>query len=119
MYISRYGDFCAHDNDDNDDTTDYFTPCACARGNKWLGAVICGNMHVNNKPCACIPFLLASKCLSYCIYKQSNSLNGIVVLENHVHCLIDALFWDKRALQLLLRIWQASRFITIIAIKFL
>ena len=23
-YISRYGDFCAHD----DDTTDYFTPCA-------------------------------------------------------------------------------------------
>ena len=34
VYISRYGDFCAHnDNDDNDnDTTDYFTPCACARG---------------------------------------------------------------------------------------
>ena len=36
-YISRYGDFCANDNDDNnndnDDTTDYFTPCACARGN--------------------------------------------------------------------------------------
>ena len=37
-YISRYGDFCANDNDnndnnnDNDDTTDYFTPCACARG---------------------------------------------------------------------------------------
>ena len=30
-YISRYGDFCAHD--DNNDTTDYFTPCACARGN--------------------------------------------------------------------------------------
>ena len=30
-YISRYGDFCA--NNDNDDTTDYFTPCACARGN--------------------------------------------------------------------------------------
>ena len=33
-YISRYGDFCAHDNDDdNNDMTDYFTPCACARGN--------------------------------------------------------------------------------------
>ena len=33
-YISRYGDFCANDNnDDNDDTTDYFTPYACARGN--------------------------------------------------------------------------------------
>ena len=35
-YISRYGDFCANDNNDNDDnndTTDYFTPCACARGN--------------------------------------------------------------------------------------
>ncbi|MCG8625067.1 MAG: hypothetical protein MJE68_24090 [Proteobacteria bacterium] len=31
-YISRYGDFCAHDDNDNDDTTDYFTPCACARG---------------------------------------------------------------------------------------
>ena len=35
-YISKYGDFCAHDdNDNNDDNdkTDYFTPCACARGN--------------------------------------------------------------------------------------
>ena len=32
-YISKYGDFCANnDNNDNDDTTDYFTPCACARG---------------------------------------------------------------------------------------
>ena len=34
--ISRYGDFCAHDdnNDDNkNDTIDYFTPCACVRGN--------------------------------------------------------------------------------------
>ena len=38
VYISRYGDFCAHDdNDDNDnDTTDYFTSCACARGNNLL-----------------------------------------------------------------------------------
>ena len=34
-YISRYGDFCANDND-NDDTTDYFTPCACAQGNDQL-----------------------------------------------------------------------------------
>ena len=37
-YISRYGDFCAHDdnndNDDDDNNNDYFTPCACARGNK-------------------------------------------------------------------------------------
>ena len=32
VYISTYGDFCAHD-DNNDDMTDYFTPCACARGN--------------------------------------------------------------------------------------
>ena len=33
-YISRYGNFGAHDNDDNDnDTTDYFTPCACTRAN--------------------------------------------------------------------------------------
>ena len=31
-YISRNGDFCA-----NDDTTDYFTPCACARGKKFVG----------------------------------------------------------------------------------
>ena len=29
-YISRNGDFCANDNDD--DTIGYFTPCACARG---------------------------------------------------------------------------------------
>ena len=33
-YISRYGDFCVHDNDNNylynnnNDTTDYFTPYA-------------------------------------------------------------------------------------------
>ena len=34
-YISRYGDFCANDNSD-DDTIDYFTPCACTRGkNCW------------------------------------------------------------------------------------
>ena len=36
-YILIYGDFCAHDdNNDNDNdnhTTDYFTPCACVRGN--------------------------------------------------------------------------------------
>ena len=34
-YISKYGDFCAHDdNDNNDDNdkTDYFTPSAHARG---------------------------------------------------------------------------------------
>ena len=29
-YISRYGDFCAND---NDNTIDYLTPCACTRGN--------------------------------------------------------------------------------------
>ena len=29
-YILRYGNFCANDKDN--DTTDYFTPCACARG---------------------------------------------------------------------------------------
>ena len=27
-----YGDFCAHDNDNND-TIDYFTVCTCARDN--------------------------------------------------------------------------------------
>ena len=34
-YISKYGDFCAHDDNDNNDdndTTDYFTPLAHARG---------------------------------------------------------------------------------------
>ena len=35
-YISRYGDFCANNNDnnnDNDDTTDYFTPLRMCAGN--------------------------------------------------------------------------------------
>ena len=32
-YVLRHGDFCTNDNNDNDDdTTDYFTPCTCARG---------------------------------------------------------------------------------------
>ena len=31
-YISKYGDFCANGNDNNDNTTNYFTPCACVRG---------------------------------------------------------------------------------------
>ena len=34
-YISRYGDFCANDNDNddnNDNTTNYFSSYACARG---------------------------------------------------------------------------------------
>ena len=36
-YVSRYGDFCAHNDNDNNDTTNYFTPpCVCARGNKQL-----------------------------------------------------------------------------------
>ena len=30
-YILRYRNLCA--NDDNSDTTDYFSPCACMRGN--------------------------------------------------------------------------------------
>ena len=30
-YISRYGDFCANDNNDND-TTDYFTPLRMRAG---------------------------------------------------------------------------------------
>jgi hypothetical protein len=32
MHISRYGDFCVHDVDN--DATDYSTTCACARGEK-------------------------------------------------------------------------------------
>ena len=33
--ISRFGNFCVHDNnnDHNDDRTDCFTPCACMQGN--------------------------------------------------------------------------------------
>ena len=44
VYISRYGDFCAHDdndnNNDNNDTTDYFTPCTCARGNNSVTSAV-------------------------------------------------------------------------------
>ena len=37
-YTSRYGDLSANDYDnDNDDTTDYFTPCAYVRGNHFAG----------------------------------------------------------------------------------
>ena len=28
----RSGDFCVHDDDNNDNRTDHFTPCACVRG---------------------------------------------------------------------------------------
>ena len=45
-YISRYGDFCADDNDNNNDTTDYFTPCACTRGNEWYLAIIILHFYV-------------------------------------------------------------------------
>ena len=37
IHILRYGNFCAHDN--NDDKTDYFTPCACVRGKEYLVAM--------------------------------------------------------------------------------
>ena len=29
-YISRSGDFCANNDDNDNDKTNYFTPCACA-----------------------------------------------------------------------------------------
>ena len=55
-YISRYGDFCANNNDNDDDTTDYFTPCAWARGNNKLAYRIATlirdrsvNVHVLSK----------------------------------------------------------------------
>ena len=33
-YFLRFGNFCANDGDnDDDDKTDYFIPCVCARGN--------------------------------------------------------------------------------------
>ena len=32
-YTSRYGDFCANDDNDNNNTTDDFTPCTCVQGN--------------------------------------------------------------------------------------
>ena len=39
-YILRYGDFCANDDDNDDDTTDYFIPCVCAWSNKYRGYII-------------------------------------------------------------------------------
>ena len=44
-YISRYGDFCAHDDNDNNDTTDYFTPCTCGRGNNIESGI---HVHASN-----------------------------------------------------------------------
>ena len=46
-YISRYGDFCVHDNDNNylynnnNDTTDYFTPYAsgCLWSLDWISGL--------------------------------------------------------------------------------
>ena len=35
--ISRLGSFCVHD-DDNNEMTDYFTPCTCAQGNNGFQA---------------------------------------------------------------------------------
>ena len=32
IYISRYRYFCAHDDDNDDDIIDYFTPCTCTQG---------------------------------------------------------------------------------------
>ena len=40
-YISRYGGFCAHDDNDDNDTTNYFTPCAYARGENITGRGDC------------------------------------------------------------------------------
>ena len=39
-YFLRFGKFCAHDDDNNDDRTDYFTPCACSWGNNLAGVLI-------------------------------------------------------------------------------
>ena len=46
-YISRYGDFCTNNDNNYDDTTDYFTPCACARGND--GSFSCYDEVVQEK----------------------------------------------------------------------
>ena len=32
--MSRFGDFCVHDDNDNDNMTNYFIPYACTWGNK-------------------------------------------------------------------------------------
>ena len=52
-YISRYGDFCAND---DDDTTDYFTPCACARGSNSTGYMVAVTITclANIQSCTCI-----------------------------------------------------------------
>ena len=52
-YISRYGDFRANDNDNDDNKTDYFTPCACARGNKYhYGCIVINYLHMFLVPIA-------------------------------------------------------------------
>ena len=38
-YISRYGDFCANNDDNDDDTTNYFTPWAGVWSNKYCGYI--------------------------------------------------------------------------------
>ena len=58
VYISRYGNFCAHDDNDNDDTTDYFTPCACARGKYSVTSCLGNILHGLTSPLALPPSLL-------------------------------------------------------------
>ena len=45
-YISKYGDFCANDNDDDDNnnTTNYFTPCTCVQGKYQLTFIYTHNV---------------------------------------------------------------------------
>ena len=69
--LLRFGNFCAYDNNDNDDRTDYFTPCACVWGNyycnKW---VCCESMYIFTWS-SCIfqcQFYLSICCLSVCMY---------------------------------------------------
>ena len=40
----RSGDFCVHDNNDDDNRTDHFTPCACAWGNN--AGISTKHMHI-------------------------------------------------------------------------
>ena len=40
IYNLRYGYFCAHDDDNDDDMIDYFTPCTCTRGNNVMNHAV-------------------------------------------------------------------------------
>ena len=71
VYISRYGDFFAHN---DNDTTDYFTPCACVRG-KYVDARIQRLEVMQNVSVAFIFHNLSREL--YCAYAYSDGVSHI------------------------------------------